>query len=69
MIGIIDGRNFEFALPGNCDVERPYYIQWNGVEIYQGEDYEVSKDPYVIETVGTPDPKDKFKVRFYPKAL
>jgi phage shock protein A len=69
MIGIIDGRNFEFALPGNCDTTRPYYIQWNGVEIYQGEDYDVTKDPYVVETVGTPDPKDKFKVRFYPKSV
>jgi chromosome segregation ATPase len=69
VIGVIDGRSFEFLLPKAVDVSRPFFLQFNGVEIYAGDDFEMdSKDPYKFTTVGSPDPGDKLKVKYYPTA-
>lgn len=70
LVGTINGSNNIFQIPQAADVARAYFVTYNGIEVYEGEDYVVGEtNPYELTTIGTPDVGDKLKIKFYPKTL
>jgi len=67
LIGIKDDTNVDFRLPNAVDVTMNYGIEFNGHEIYVGDDFTVDiGDDHLIHLNESPEDFDALHVLYYP---